>query len=342
VTPSQTFHPNFKNMWSNLGVRLLWIAAAAYILFMALGAGLASFTAQPSTCATCHEIAPAVESWKTSPHAQVGCPKCHQPVTSWVAFPATLVWRGQMLQRDVTAHRANPLASKLTTVQANSRPVPDENCLQCHDLTRAVTLPNGLVMDHAKHVARNRSCVSCHYFTAHPVPDAQKQLVLMARCFQCHGRQPGAKAPGTCTECHPASFNMRPESHTPSDRWLAEHGKIAKVDRKPCAMCHDPKFCNDCHVLPMPHPAGWAARPNPLHAAVAKQDPKVCERCHGPAPNLCNMCHHKGFDPKSGPWASHHAPTVSTFGVPFCLSCHDELFCMTCHAREGGPATPPQ
>lgn len=335
---SSAFSTGTSSVWSNLGVRLLWIIAGGYILLFALGAGLAAWTASPSTCATCHEIAPAVASWKTSPHADVGCPSCHEPVRPLYRYPETFVWRAEMLQRDVAAHRANPNASSLTTEQANLRPVPDQNCLQCHDLTREVTLPAGLTMDHAKHVARNKSCVSCHRFTAHPVPDAEKPMVLMEQCFACHGRQPGAKAPGICTECHPKSFTMRPQSHEPAAAWLQNHGKAALANRQPCSMCHDNSFCTGCHGLNMPHPADWAKGNPPEHAAVAKQNSKVCVRCHGPAPNLCSMCHHKGFDPNKGPWASNHAPTVSKFGVTFCLSCHDELFCFGCHGQMGAKA----
>ena len=323
--------------WSNLGVRLLWTVAGAYIVLMAVGAGIATWSGSPTTCASCHEIQPAVTSWKTSPHAQIGCPSCHEPVRPLYRLPETFVWRAQMLMRDINAHRANPTASSLTTAQANLRPVPDDNCLQCHDLTRAVTLPPGLTMDHAKHVVRNKSCVSCHRSTAHPPSDAEKAVLLMMQCFTCHGRKAGSKAPGTCTECHPASFNMRPLSHSPGYAWLGKHGKAALANRQPCSMCHEESFCSNCHGLAMPHPAGWAKGSSPAHAQFAKTNSQVCVQCHGPAPNLCNMCHHQGFDPSKGPWASNHASTVSERGALFCLTCHDELFCNDCHGRPGGP-----
>jgi len=332
------FGADASNAWSGAVARLLWVVAGAYLLLFALGTGLAAWTASPSTCATCHEIAPAVASWRTSPHARVGCPSCHEPVRPWNRFPETFVWRAQMLKRDVDAHRANPNASSLSTAAAELRPIPDENCLQCHDLSRAVTLPTGLTMDHAKHVRRNKSCISCHRSTAHPPPDAEKPLVLMAQCFTCHGRTPGAKAPGTCTECHPKSFSMRPQSHQSATAWLRNHGKTAKADRQPCAMCHDDNFCSSCHGLNMPHPTGWAKGNPPAHAAFAETNSQVCVQCHGPAPNLCSMCHHKGYDPAKGPWAANHAPTVSQRGAIFCLSCHDELFCFGCHGKMGAKA----
>jgi nitrate/TMAO reductase-like tetraheme cytochrome c subunit len=327
-------------------VRFIWIVAGGYLLILALAAGLASWTATPSMCASCHEIAPAVASWKTSAHARVGCPECHEPVRPWYRFPETFLFRAQMLKRDVDAHRLNPDASSLTTAAANLRPVPDENCLQCHDLVREVTPPTGLIIDHAKHVERNKSCVSCHRWTAHPPTDAEKPLLMMAQCFQCHGRAPGSKAPGTCTECHPKSFSMRPLSHRDQKAWLDTHGKVAKADRRQCVMCHDESFCTGCHGLAMPHPAGWVKQGGtltggtPQHAAVAKQNPQVCVQCHGTYPNLCSMCHHKGLGATAGTWAKNHVPTVNQRGAAFCMTCHDELFCFTCHGRAGGPSAP--
>jgi hypothetical protein len=87
----------------------------------------------------------------------------------------------------------------------------------------------------------------------------------------------------------------------------------------------------------MPHPVDWAKGTTPLHAQAATTNSQVCVQCHGPAPNLCNMCHHKGYDPTKGPWASNHAATVSERGASFCLGCHDELFCNGCHGKPGGP-----
>ena len=52
----------------------------------------------------------------------------------------------------------------------------------------------------------------------------------MMQCFTCHGRTPGAKAPGNCELCHPASFTMRPASHKPTKTWLSTHGRAAEQE----------------------------------------------------------------------------------------------------------------
>ena len=159
--------------------RVLWIAGGVLVAIVALLVGLSAWSSSPSTCARCHEIAPSVESWRTSPHANVGCPACHEPVRAWYDLPASLVWRAQMYQHDLAVHNAKPNASALPTTGPPIKPIKDENCLECHDLSRAVTLPKGVVMDHAKHVERNRSCVSCHRYVGHPPSDVEAPLLLM-------------------------------------------------------------------------------------------------------------------------------------------------------------------
>jgi nitrate/TMAO reductase-like tetraheme cytochrome c subunit len=337
MTPSDPSSEHSRG--SDLLRRIVWFAAAAYVLVTALAGLMAYSTGLPAMCTGCHEMQPSVATWQASPHARAGCPQCHEPVTAWYDFPATFVFRSQMLKRDWDAHNANPNATALTTATISMRPIPDANCLQCHDLTREVTLPPGLTMDHAKHVARNKSCISCHRWTAHPPPASEAPLLLMAQCFNCHGRVPGSKAPGRCDLCHPKTFAARPQSHTPFAAWLAGHGKIAKVDRQPCAMCHDDSFCRGCHGIDMPHPAGWVKGGAVTHSQFAKRDPQVCVHCHGPEPNLCSMCHHRGLGVRPGTWATSHSPTVNQRGAAFCMSCHNWLFCQGCHGLPGGPSS---
>lgn len=316
---------------SGVFVRGVWVVVIAAVALVGLTAALVTMTGSPQLCSSCHEMDPAVASWQTSSHAEVSCFSCHGPVYEWYQLPQKLAFQAQVLARDVAAHRAESTASALPPSSLALSAVPDTNCLHCHDLVREVTLPPGLVMDHAKHVQRNNSCTSCHIDTAHPVPDAEKAVTLMARCFACHGRQAGAKAPGNCDLCHTKSFSMRPQSHSPSDAWLLTHGPTAEKDRRQCVICHDQVFCDNCHKLPMPHPANWAARNNPAHAPVALKNPQICQQCHGGGANLCTMCHHQGFDLSHGPWATNHAPTVQQRGAAVCMNCHYPLFCVTCH-----------
>ena len=313
------------------------IAAAIVVVIVGLVAGANYLTSSPRVCASCHEMAPSVATWSTSAHGPVGCWTCHETQRPWYAFPATLANRISVLRRDLRVHRANDASGIAYAMLSDEKTVPDENCLACHDLSRSITLKFGTLIQHAKHAKRNKSCVSCHSDTAHPRPGAERQMLLMQRCFACHGRTVGAKAPGTCGECHPKSFSLRPESHrTPA--WQTQHGKAALAQTQPCDMCHETTFCRNCHGLDMPHPATWV-KGNPGHATIGAANRALCARCHTEKPDLCSMCHHKGLAPAKGPWLAQHPDMVKKKGTSFCMTCHDPVFCYKCHTKAHPPGS---
>jgi hypothetical protein len=235
------------------------------------------------------------------------------------------------MQRDLRAHFSGN-ASAIPVASLNTTPtITDATCLQCHDPSRVVTTRSDLVIQHAKHAARNKSCISCHLWTAHPVPETERPLLLMARCFTCHGREPGAKAPGTCETCHSKAFNGRPESHKSGD-WRTAHGKAALTAKQPCTMCHEKSFCKNCHGLDMPHPADWV-KGNPGHSTFGAQNRQVCAQCHTAKPDLCSMCHHQDQQSSRGPWIVQHPAMVAKRGAAFCMNCHQDLFCYDCHSK---------
>lgn len=317
---------------ANRAVRILWIAAATFVAVVALGLVLTRVSASADVCGLCHQMAPAVAAWKTSGHTKVACPSCHEKPRPWYQFPQTLAVRSVMLTRDISLTFAkNPKASRTATVT-----VPDSTCERCHDPSRQITMKFGTLIDHGEHARRNRSCLSCHLWTGHPDPTAERPMLMMERCFSCHGRGPGAKAPGTCDVCHPKSFSLRPESHG-AKTWATGHGKTALAKRQPCEMCHEKSFCDDCHGVEMPHPVGWAKGRPPAHAAAGETDRQMCAKCHTAKPDLCSMCHHTGWEPRRGPWVSEHPKLVAKKGASFCLGCHPPTHCYDCHISRKGP-----
>jgi hypothetical protein len=200
----------------------------------------------------------------------------------------------------------------------------------------------GVQIKHAEHAARNKSCVSCHRWTAHPAARPNRDTLMMMQCFACHGLSAGAKASGECSVCHLKGLDLRPVSHRTGD-WLKRHGPIAAGDRRPCALCHRDDFCSGCHKLAMPHPAQWAQQPA-MHAAIARKDPGVCARCHKAADGLCAKCHRKGYDhhrtydPTKGPWVAQHSAKAGATGAPICYDCHEAAYCAACHGKGYRPA----
>lgn len=309
-------------------VRWAWIVAGAIVGFALVGVGATYVTSAPAVCGGCHAMAPAVAKWRVSAHTQVGCPSCHETPRPWYRFPETLAVRSVMLYRDFGATVASAETSGTGRI---TREVPDEVCQQCH-APRSITMRFGTLIDHTEHAERNGSCVSCHLYTGHPDPDAERPLLLMTQCFTCHGRTATAKAPGTCETCHPPSFELKPSSHEEQEKWLGEHGPIAKKDRTECRMCHEESYCSACHGLEMPHPATWA-KSESGHAAIAEKSRSLCAKCHKEKPDLCSMCHHKGLAASNRPWLAQHPDMVKQRSASMCLDCHVTTFCTHCHTQ---------
>lgn len=309
--------------------RVALIALAVLAGVPLLGIGATYLSATPAVCGACHEMAPAMATWEQSGHTKVACASCHETPRPWYQFAQTLADRAVMLRRDIDLHLSG---SPKDAAAIRDVKVPDSTCLQCHDPSRQVTMRFGTLIDHPAHAKRNHSCVSCHRYTAHPDPGAEKPLLLMQMCFDCHGRTSTAKAPGTCDECHPKSFGLRPESHGAPD-WLAAHGKLALAGRRQCMMCHEESACQKCHGLEMPHPSGWAAG-RTGHGPIAKADGALCAKCHDSKPDVCAMCHHRDYQPAKGTWVSQHPSVVDRRGATFCLECHAPQYCVYCHTSD--------
>jgi hypothetical protein len=173
------------------------------------------------------------------------------------------------------------------------------------------------------------------------VPTHQPDKIVvppMQNCFKCHSQEPNAIAPGQCGACHPQDFPLVPGNHGQSN-WLppaevglvltvdAAHADLAREDRAYCQMCHAESFCNDCHRTPMPHPGDWQAA-HPQQVRSGGDGP--CQRCH-PQLNLCNDCHHTGFEPGQAGWQQQHPPIVREGGAESCFNCHNPLTCAHCH-----------
>jgi len=290
---------------------------------------LDAVTSSPALCtSSCHEMQARADSWQESAHTGVGCVMCHEPVRPWYALPLRLVDRAQLLARDIRKHSAGGYADPVEVRSPGTSPIKDEVCLQCHDPRRKATSGMRILIDHVEHARRNGSCVSCHIRTAHPIETRGAALSLMSQCFTCHGWAATAKAPARCGLCHPAEYRLRPSSHTTAAWKQAGHGVLAKADVASCEMCHEKPTCDGCHGIEMPHPMGW---PTTGHGPAALKDRGVCDACHWGHPDMCTVCHHKGYDPAHGEWMEQHAAVAKRGGNGPCLQCHPTADCTRCH-----------
>lgn len=313
--------------------------ARAARIAIALALGLLGFlvaadlvTSAPALCGSCHEMSPRAESWKQSAHVAIKCVNCHTSPHPWYALPQSVGLQVGLLARDVNAHLAKQYEDPVDSRPPGVVPMADAVCFRCHDPNRKATSGFRILINHPEHAKRNKSCISCHIRTAHPLPTAGRALSLMTQCFTCHGTPRAPKASADCRVCHPSDFDLHPQSHKVAKKWKLGHGSVAKADRAQCAMCHKQSFCDDCHGLTMPHPKGWA-RGKSGHAALAERNRAVCARCHEDKPDLCSMCHHKSYDPSKGTWVKQHFLEVAKRGAAFCFGCHGPLFCVQCHPQ---------
>lgn len=312
------------------------IALIALIGVLALFFVADQVTSSPAVCGSCHEMEPRTTSWAESPHAKVDCVTCHVAPRAWYAFPVAAVEQSALLGRDAYLHMAGGYQNPVEERREGTPPMSDDVCLACHDVNRKATSGFRIQLDHAEHARRNGSCVSCHVRTAHPLPTRGTPLSLMTQCFTCHGTAEQPEASAECGLCHPSGFDLHPTSHKEA-RWARGHGSVAKNDRPQCAMCHQQSYCDDCHGLEIPHPAGWAQGGEKAgHADLGTRDRELCAQCHLEKPDLCSMCHHQTYDPAKGNWVRQHYSEVEKTGVAYCFECHSPVYCVRCHVNPRG------
>jgi len=74
-----------KNEWIKNRIGIICITG--FIIFIIFTYSAVEITSTPSFCGTCHEIKPAIESWKASDHSmkdgkiRATCQDCH--IGSW-------------------------------------------------------------------------------------------------------------------------------------------------------------------------------------------------------------------------------------------------------------------
>lgn len=359
---------------------LVWTAVALVGLMVLATVGVVGTSSNWFCTQPCHIVHyDNTLAFEAGSHVNVSCVACHEPVNGG---PLTFIRMKIEVLPDLFATVFRTFHLPMNEGSAIALEMTDEYCTQCHNLdTRVVTSSEGIVIDHAAHSGQGVTCPTCHNRVAHPEEDVEYVLegdkkhenwMSMDACFRCHSQEAGAKAPGRCTACHPAGFDLLPASHetsawAPAQGRRSEHGIAAteeasrvaqatawaegleKVEAvsplevlyeqtiNTCYTCHERQYCVDCHGVEMPHPAGFVD----THAEVGRKNAASCAKCHGAsaaeATNLafCNSCHHSGATP-GVPWIDQHDDRVRDQGADGCFECHRPTYCSACHV--GGRA----
>jgi len=313
-------------MWTAIVLVVAAIGSIATLM------GAARVPALAGVCGSCHEIAPHVEAWRASAHANTGCRSCHIS-HAWHDGPR---YRISFLVTEVSRFLSGDSPSADMPSRRGSEALvytSDDVCLRCHTLARTPSTRDRVIIDHAEHAESNGACLSCHLNTIHPDPAADIVLLMMEQCFECHSLTAvDDQAPGACDACHPEHFDLLPVSHEPLDDWRPEHGSAAELGTRQCTMCHLESSCIDCHGLEMPHPSWWS-NSDRGHGEFASANREVCGRCHTGRPDPCSACHHSLEDAPLESWEEQHYLLVRLQGAAACMRCHKGTFCSQCHIR---------
>jgi hypothetical protein len=171
-----------------------WIGVLVAFVFVVACAIPVAMTATPSQCATCHEMRPYYESWKSSSHreAAANCLVCHvRPgVLNWVAYEAGFYG-------ELAAHFQG---AQVTSTAANTPAV--ESCVRsgCHSVNRETSNAGDIKIDHRLHVIEARiPCTRCHPGAVHAGVNGRLKLPPMKLCKDCH-----ADKMQQCSYCHSA------------------------------------------------------------------------------------------------------------------------------------------
>lgn len=128
----------------------LWVWVGVLIGLAVVGVGAWEFTSSPSFCGSCHEIAPSVQGWRESAHAdKAKCMDCHSEA-GFVGEALTHLGGVQEAYMHLTE---KPQQSDIHGF------VPSERCLACHEKDWD-KLP-------AAHPRKDAHCGVCHRGTAH-------------------------------------------------------------------------------------------------------------------------------------------------------------------------------
>ncbi|HEY5506765.1 MAG TPA: cytochrome c3 family protein, partial [Coriobacteriia bacterium] len=248
----------------------------------------------------CHKVQDdTIAAYKASTHSQISCMACHEPVgADTVTFLLAKIKSAGEVIPTVGNTFSLPLNEGSALALKGGHEMGAQQCTQCHSTNRIVTPEPGLKANHKAHADAGIWCTVCHNRVAHndvaapptmAAPNGTKNVVhpsfmSMDACFRCHDLEgkvkmtgTGAKAaPGTCSTCHPAGFELIPKTHAAADWATKAHGEAARaMDEEFGAKTAEAKKLTDEGIVPY------------LAAPV-----KECYTCHVQS-TFCQPCHDK-------------------------------------------------
>lgn len=174
----------FKWPWLKTAVLVVIGVLVAFPLF-SLSYYAMVRTSTPAFCATCHEIEPAYDEWKTSSHASnrrgvvADCMDCHLPAPEdTLEFFYAKTFHGI---KDIVVHFLGGTYSRANARQVAYRTIKNAQCLKCHRNILYLPYKRGAMLAHRSVLyalpGQEKRCLDCH----RPLVHKFKPLYAIAR-----------------------------------------------------------------------------------------------------------------------------------------------------------------
>lgn len=292
------------------------------------------------TCNTCHRL--ATDNKQAFPDKKL-CTSCHKPgdehmlavrppthVPAPIAYTIRFDHKKHLEMREV---KGQCIPCHAGAAQSESALFPAmERCFQCHEhraqWDRAQCTPCHVRKDLERLLPQSFARHDSGFHRNHGQAARQQQKL----CQQCHIQQ-------HCDDCHDVTQDLSVEKRRPEaiernlvhrGDFLSRHAIEVRSQPARCARCHQPSFCDSCHLERgvsggrlngrNPHPVGWVNGDG--HGRDARRDILACAGCHdqGPATN-CIRCHKVGAyggNPHPKGWKSARSESAA-----MCRYCHE-------------------
>lgn len=270
-------------VWTGVSV----IGLALFSVVSVLGTSVNWFCMGP--CHVVHED--NTKTFYAGSHAQLSCISCHEPLNG---SPLVFVWKKIEVAPDLVPTIRGMFSLPMNEGSYLAVEMADEMCTQCHSLaTRRLTPSAGIIIDHDAHTKRDITCTTCHNRVAHPEEDVDYTLpgdkkhenwMSMDACFRCHTlsgeSESKTSAPGTCSACHPADFNLVPPGHNAKD-WYTKSGESGGHVAAAKAEASETAVASKAEPVEIEHAAGPVLKP--------ASSVNTCYTCH--LETFCSDCH---------------------------------------------------
>ncbi|MCG3180775.1 MAG: hypothetical protein BIFFINMI_03138 [Phycisphaerae bacterium] len=341
----------FRWFWAKRLRRWGLIAGVGLVL---LSVGTVELTSQSWFCNSCHIMNTYYASWKTSPHKDVECIRCHIAPGMNNFVSAKLNGLGQVVD-DVLHRTSTKPSASVSDMSCTRAGCHEQAVVQANDYTAVTaaamsatqTPPRAYFFDHSKHLGREYRGISIHCSTCHSHVQGDQHFEVNTNvCVTCHL----FSGPGTAPQWSAPVLSVtttRPDAAPSSQAEQITGSTVASPDQAVAA----PSRCKNCHEPPK--------QPVNYHGLQVIHDEYLaygaaCESCHRNVTaafatigdTQCYACHDFGAERIGDIEDLHRVHTVGEHKVE-CFSCHgltahgpkaaasalqlEQLTCGACH-----------